>query len=69
MPWYVWNFHIYKEIELPRLNDFMQHLNWNFHLPLENTENNILNTLAEYDHNDPINRKRTKTGVRLNTLF
>ena len=69
MPWYVRNFHIYKETELPRLNDFMQHLNLNFHLALENTENNALNALAEYDHNYLTNRKRLKTGLRLNTLL
>ena len=61
--------YIYKEIELPRLNDFMQHLNLNFHLALENTENNALNTLAEYDHNDPINRMRSKANLLLNYLL
>ena len=50
------NFHIYKETGL-RLNDFMQHLNLNFHLALINAENSASNTLAEYDHNNPINRK------------
>ena len=69
MPWYVRNFHIYKEIELPRLNDFIQHLNIKFHLALENNDNNALNTLAKYDHNDPSNRNRPKTGLRLNTLL
>ena len=51
MPWYVRNFHIYKEIEFSRLNDFIQHLNIKFHLTLGNNDNNALNTLAEYDHN------------------
>ena len=69
MPWYVRNFHIYKEIELPRLNDFIQHLNIKFYLALENKDNNALNTLAEYDHNDPSNRKRPKTVLRVNTLL
>ena len=69
MPWYVRNFHIYKEIELPRLNDFIQHLNLNFHLALENTDNNALNILAEYDHNDTSNRKLSKAGLHLNPLI
>ena len=69
MPWFVRNFHIYKEIELPSLNDFIQHLNLKFHLALENNDNNALNALAEYDHNDPRNRKRPKTGLPLNTLL
>ena len=68
MPWYVRNFHIYKEIEFPHLNNFM-HLNLNFHLALENTENDALNKLAEHDHNDPIKRKRPKTDLRLNILL
>ena len=49
MTWYVGNVHIYKEIYIPR------------HLALENEDNRALNTLAEYDHNNPINRKRAKT--------
>ena len=69
MPLCVRNFHIHKEIELPRLNDFIQHLNLNFHLVFENTDDIALNTLAEYDHNDPRNRRRVKTGLRLNTLL
>ena len=48
---------------------FIQHLNVNFHLAIENTENNALNTLAEYDLIDPINRKCPKTGLRLNTFL
>ena len=28
MPWYVQNFHVYKEIELPHLNDFIQTLTY-----------------------------------------
>ena len=39
------NFHIYKEIDTPRLNDFMQFLNLNFHMALENIDNRALNTL------------------------
>ena len=46
MPWCVRNFHVYKEIDIPRLNEFMQHLNLNFPLPLENIDNRALNTLA-----------------------
>ena len=68
MPWCVRNFHVYKEIDIPRLNEFMQHLNLNFPLPLENIDNRALNTLVEYDHNNPMNRKRPKTGLRLNNL-
>ena len=30
MSWYVRTFHINKEIELPLLNDFIQHFNLNF---------------------------------------
>ena len=69
MPWYFRNFYIYKEIDIPRLNDFMQHFNLNFHLSLGNVDNCTLNTLVEYDHNNPINRKRPKTGLHLNTLL
>ena len=50
MPCYVRNFHIYKDIDIPRLNDFI-HLNLNFHLVLEYIANRVLNTLAEYDPN------------------
>ena len=63
------NFHIYKGINIARLNDFIQRLNLNFHLTLENMCNHALNTLAEYDHNNPINMKRPKTGLRLNILL
>ena len=69
MPWYVRNFHVYTEIELPMLNDFIQHLNLNFHLASENTDKYALNTLAAYDHYDPSNRKCPKRGLRLNTLL
>ena len=69
MPWYVRNFYIYEEIDILRLNDFMQYLSLNFHLALENIYNRSLNTFVEYDHNNPINRKRPKTGLRLNTLL
>ena len=69
MPWYARNFHIYKEIGLPRLNNFIQHLNLNFHLALENTDNNALNTLAVYDRYDPSTRKSPKTGLHLNILL
>ena len=69
MPWCVRNFHIFKEIELPCLNNFIQHLNLNFHLALENIENNALNTLEEHAHNDPTYRERSKTDLRLNTFF
>ena len=30
--WYVRHFHMYKEIDIPRLNKFMQHVNINFPL-------------------------------------
>ena len=69
MPWCVRNFHNYKEIDIPCLNDFMQHFNLNFHLTLGNVDNRALNTLVEYNHNSPINRKRPKTGLPLNTLL
>ena len=69
MPWYIRNFHIYKDINIPRLNDFIQYLNLNFHLALENADNHALNTLVEYDHQNSINRKRPKTGLRLNILL
>ena len=49
--------------------DFFQHLNIKFHLALEDNDNNALNTLAEYDHNDPSNRKRPKISLHLNTLL
>ena len=66
MPWYVRNFHIYKEIDIPRLNDFMHCLNLNFPLALENIGNGALNTFVEHDHNNPVNRKRPKTDTHLN---
>ena len=44
MPWYVRNFHIYKGSDIPRLNDFMQYLNLNFHLALENVDNHAKHT-------------------------
>ena len=69
MPWYVQKFYIYKEIDIPRLNDFNQHFNLNFHLALENIDNVTLNTLAEYDHNNPVNRKFPKIGLRVSTLL
>ena len=43
MAWYVRNFHSFKEAELPRLIDFIQNLNLNFHLAIENTENVLQN--------------------------
>ena len=64
MPWYARNFRIYKEIELLRLNDFTQHLSSNFHLTLESTESIALNTIAEYEHYDPISSKCSKTDSR-----
>ena len=33
---YVRNFHVYKEIDIPRFNHFIQYLNKNFYLVLEN---------------------------------
>ena len=68
-PWYVRNFHIYKEIDIPCFTDFMQHLNFNFYLALENMDNCALDTLVEYDYNNPINTKRPKTYLHLNTLL
>ena len=56
-------------MELPCLNDFIQHFILNFHLALQSTENNALNTLTDHDHNDLMNRKRTKTGLHLITLL
>ena len=47
----------------------MQYLNLNFHLALENIDNRALNILVEYDHNNPINRKHPKTGLRLIPLI
>ena len=67
--WYTRNFHIYKEINIPCLNDFIQRLNINGHLALENVDHHAFDTLAEYDHQIPINRKRSKTGLRFNTLL
>ena len=55
MPWYVRKFHIYKEIDVPFLNDFIQYLNLNFYFALENVDNHALNTCVEYDHNNPLN--------------
>ena len=39
MPWYVRDFLIYKEIDVSRLNDFIQQINLNFYLVLENKDN------------------------------
>ena len=69
MPWYVRNFHIYKEIELSGLKDFIRHLNLNFHLALENTKNNALNTLAEYDEKDPRTENAVRQAFALTTSF
>ena len=69
MTLYIRNFHIYKEIEILRLNDFMQHLNLNFHLALENIDNSALSTLTEYVHNNLTIRKHLKTDSCLNTLL
>ena len=69
MPWYVRNVHIYKVIDIPRLNDFLQHFILKFPSALENIENRALNKLAEYDYYNPINQKCPKTGRRLNTLL
>ena len=44
-----------KKIDIPRLNDFMQHLNLYFRLVRENIDNRALNTHIEYDYNNPIN--------------
>ena len=55
---YVRIFYIYKEVDIPRSNDFIRHLNLNFHLALENTGNRALNTFVDYDHNNLINNKR-----------
>ena len=38
IPWYGRNYHIYKEINIPRLNDYIQQLNLHFHLVLENSD-------------------------------
>ena len=57
---YIQNFHNYKSVELPRLNDFMQQLNLNFHLVLESIENNAFITVTEYEP--------THSCLRLKTL-
>ena len=67
MPWYVQNFYIYNEFEISHLNNSIQHLNLSFRLSLDNVENSALNTLAEYNHKNIMNRKYLITGVRLNT--
>ena len=69
MPCYVRNFQICKEIETPRQNYFIQHLNLDIHLSLDNIENSVLKTLAEYNHKNPINGKNPKTVLSLNTLL
>ena len=69
MSWCVLNFHIYKEIDILSFNDFVQHLNFNFHLALENVDNRTLNALVEIDYNSPINWKSHKLGLLLNTLL
>ena len=59
------NFYIHKQIDIPCLNDFIQHLNFNFHLSLDNVDNRVLNALAEYDHKNPIYGKLPKTDLIL----
>ena len=54
-----------EKMDILHLNDFTLHFNLNFHLALENIDNRALNTFAVYDHNNPIKRKRPKTGVLL----
>lgn len=60
---------MYKEINFPTLNDFMQHLIQNFHNSLSNSDNSALNTLPAYDHTDSSNRKRPKAALILNALL
>ena len=70
MPRYIRIFYIYKEIAIPRtMNNFMQHLNLNFHLALENIDNRAFITLAECDDNNSINWECPKTGLHRNTLL
>lgn len=45
VPYYVRNFHLYKEIKYPKLNTFIQVLKINFYPSLENSENRALNSL------------------------
>lgn len=49
VPYHVRKFHLYKEINFPKINTFIQHLNINFHLALETSEKSALNTLPAYD--------------------
>ena len=65
---YIQNVHIYKEIDIPFLNDFITHEH-KFAFGLENIGSRALNTLAEYDHNNSINRKHPNSGLSLNTLL
>ena len=69
MRWYARNFQVYKEIDIPSLNYFIEHVNLNFHLVLVNIDNRVLNTNANYDLNNPVNRKHLKTGLQLNTFL
>lgn len=60
---------MYKYINYPKLNTFIQDLNINFQLSLENSDNNALKSLLSYDIFDNRNRKkRPKVGAILDAL-
>ena len=63
------NYHIYKEINVARLNDYIQHLNLSFHLTSKKQDSPALNILVVYDYNRPVNGKKVKNGLHFNTLL
>lgn len=69
VPYYVRNYQIYREINTPKLGDFIQHLNLNFYNSLITSDNPALNEIETYDHTDPINRKRPLAALRLTDLL
>lgn len=69
VPYCVRNYHLYNDINFPKLSTSIQHLNVNFHLSFENSDNSALDTLPVYDIFDPINRKRRKLGIIVETLL
>lgn len=64
-PYYIKNYQLYVEEYFPELNTFMQDLNINFYLSLENSENNALSNLFMRNIFDISNRNRTKIRIIL----
>lgn len=60
---------IYKEINVPRLENFYEKLNINFHNSILNSNNSALNTLPAYDPVYTVDRKRPKVAINVTNLI